>query len=140
MTVTEKDERKALMEQLVSEEVMRPMDYFPHYVNASSDPKLQRLRDDHGWESVGRWWFLVELLHAAEGHAIDVSRPAQWRRLSNELEFDDVTQCRDFIAWLSALRLIDKDALEGGHVINKRVVENAEFYAKKRAAGRIGKR
>ena len=131
------EERAALYEKFVAEEVRRPLDYFAHDSNASADPKLQRLRDEHGWAAMGRWWTLVEVLSAAEGHLVDVSRPQQWRRLANALEFDDAGECREFVAWLLALGLLDRDAMEGGHVMSARVMKNAERAAEGIARGRM---
>lgn len=131
------EERAALLERFTAEEVTRPLDYFPHDSNASADPKLQRLRDDHGWAAIGRWWALVELLSAAEGHLVDVSRPQQWRRLANALEFDDVDECQAFVAALLDVGLIDRDAARGGHVMSARVMRNAEKVAEGIARGRV---
>lgn len=131
------EERAAALESIVAEEVRRPLDYFAHDANASDDPKLQRLRDDHGWEAMGRWWRVVELLSAAEGHLIDVSRPQQWRRLAYALEFDGADECAEFVGWLAECGLVDRDALHGGHVMSARVMRNAERVAEGIAKGRL---
>lgn len=132
------DEQRAnLFEKFLAEEVQRPLDYFAHDSNASSDPKLQRLRDDHGWAAIGRWWCLVELLSAAEGHIIDVSRPQQWTRLAHSLEMDTADEARAFIDWLLSVGLLDRDAMASGHVMSARVMRNAERFAEAAAKGRM---
>lgn len=132
------EERAAVLEQLVAEEVRKPMEYFFHDVNASSDAKLELLRDCCGWEAVGRWWALVEMLSKAEGHIIDVSRPQQWRRLSNALEFDDTRDCEEFVGRLVSCKLLDEDALANDHVMSARVIRNAERMAESAARRRLG--
>lgn len=123
------EERANLLEKLTAEEVSRPLDYFAHDANASDDPKLQRLRDEHGWDAMGRWWRVVELLSAAEGHLIDVSRPQQWRRLAYALELEGADDAAEFVGWLVECGLVDRDALRGGHVMSARVMRNAERVA-----------
>lgn len=131
------EERAAAMERIVAEEVRRPLDYFAHDSNASDDPKLQRLRDECGWEAMGRFWRLVELLSAAEGHLVDVSRPQQWTRLAHALEYDGADAAREFVARLVDCGLVDRDALENGHVMSARVIRNAERVAEGIAKGRV---
>lgn len=131
------EERTNLFEKYMAEEVQRPLDYFAHDSNASADPKLQRLRDDHGWDAIGRWWCLVELLSAADGHIIDVSRPQQWRRLANAMEFETAESAEEFVSWLLSVGLLDQDAMGSGHLMSARVMRNAERVAEGIAKGRL---
>lgn len=132
------EERAAVLERLVADEVRKPMEYFFHDCNAHRDAKLEQLRDDHGMAALGRWWILVELLSAAEGHLITVQRPQQWRRLANELECESTEECREFVGWLVECRLIDAEALANDHVMSARVMRNAERMAESAAKRKIG--
>lgn len=131
-------ERQAMLEGLVAEELRKPMAYFFHDSNARSDPKLELLRDEHGWAAMGRYWALVELLAEADSHLIEVRRPQQWKRLANALEFEDVAEAREFVGWLEAVGLIDREALAGGHVMSARLHRNAEKMAEGIARKRLG--
>lgn len=130
--------RRAKYEELYDEEVLRPMDFFPHDCNASDDPKLQRLRDEHGWEAMGRWWRIVEAMSAAQGHYLDVSREAQWARLAATLELEGADRAREFVGWLAECGLVDREALGNNHVMSARVIRNAEYVARRVASRRLG--
>ena len=132
------DERAAALERLIAEEVRKPMAYFFHDANARHDPKLELLRDEHGWDALGRWWALVEMLAEADGHLVEVTRPQQWRRLANALEFDSVADAEQFVGWLEECGLVDREALASGHVMSPRLFRNAERMAENTAHKRLG--
>lgn len=132
------DERAAALERLIAEEVRKPMAYFFHDSNARHDPKLELLRDEHGWDALGRWWALVEMLAEADGHLVEVTRPQQWRRLANSLELESVDDAKQFVAWLEECGLVDHEALASGHVMSPRLFRNAERMAENTAHKRLG--
>ena len=131
-------ERKRL--EFYAECVEEPMKFVFHDVNAHDDPKLQDLRDDHGFEALGRWWLLVELLASREGHAYDVSRKNGWRRLAQDLEYGRANEeeCQDFIEVLAGLGLLNTEAFERGEVRSARIDSNASDYARNVADKRLG--
>ena len=140
MTDSEKAEIERKKLEFYAECVDEPMKYVVHDVNAHDDPKLQDLRDDHGFEALGRWWLLVELLASRKGHCYDVSRANGWKRLAHDLEYgrSDEQECRDFIGTLVGLGLLNADAYARGEVRSSRIDSNASEYAKNVADKRLG--
>jgi hypothetical protein len=132
------DERKvaeAKRLEYYNEEICRPLKYVKHDTNAHDDPKLQDLRDDHGFDALGRWWLLVELLAGRVNHCYDIRRPNGWRRLAHDLEFgrteEGVRQCKEFIATLLDLHLLDQASYaDFHHVRSARIDRNADEYAR----------
>ena len=136
--------RRARYDELVAEEVLRPMDYFKHDADAHADPKLCDLRDIAGMEGFGRYWLLVEVLAGREGHAYEVEDRAtgrdRWRRFAAELECDGgVAEAKSFVAALEELGLIDSELLhERGKVGIERLARNAYEMAEATAARKLG--
>lgn len=119
-----------------------PMDYVIHDTNASFDDKLRIAAADGGWAFYGMWWRLVELLTAKDGHCYDVSTERGWRFLALDMgNFTPVSidECKQFVTTLLDYGLLDGDSYrEFGHVASRRVIRNAEGYAKKVAKAKLG--
>lgn len=137
----EADEGAAKREEFLAEEIRKPLKYVMHDANAHDDPKLQDLRDDHGFAALGRWWLLVELLAGRVDHCYDVSRAHGWERLAHDLEFgrspEAVEECRGFIAALLGLGLLERSSYsEFEHIRSARIDRNAAAVAEEIAGKR----
>ena len=122
----------------IEAEAARPMAFFPHDTNASQDIKLEMLLDDYGMAGYGRWWRLCELLGAADGHRIEIGDARVAKVVSRILMCSNVNELAEFVHELSELGLIEMPG--DGFISSKRMDRNAEYFGKKRAAGRKGGR
>ena len=120
----------------IEAEAARPMAFFPHDTNASQDIKLELLLDEYGMAGYGRWWRLCELLGAADGHRIEIGNARVAKVVARNLMFEAVSDLMAFMVELADLGLIDMPG--DGYVSSKRMNRNAEYFGKKRAAGRKG--
>lgn len=120
----------------IQAEAARPMAFFPHDTNASQDIKLELLLDDFGMEGYGRWWRLCELLGAAENHRIEIGDARIARVIARNLMCAGVDELMAFLVELSDLKLIEMPG--DGYISSRRMDRNAEYFGKKRAAGRKG--
>ena len=116
----------------------RPMAFFPHDANAAQDMKVELLLEDCGMEGYGRWWRLCELLAATEGHRIEVGNRRIAQVIARNLMCDGVDGLMAFLKELSELGLIDMPG--DGFVSSRRMMRNAEYFGRKRAAGSSGGR
>lgn len=136
------EERQRRYEELLQEELGKPMAYVFHDANASADERLEDLREVGGFEALGRWWLLVERLAARQWHRYDIRRPSGWKRLARDLEFDGdgaVDACREFVEYLVALGLLDQESYrESGSVHSARLDRNAYRMAENAASKRLG--
>jgi len=41
--------------------------YFPHDIGSRNDPKIQKLLKNHGYEALGLYWCIVEMLYENDG-------------------------------------------------------------------------
>lgn len=136
------DVADAKRQEYYGEEVTKPLDYIIHDTNAHDDPKLQDLRDDHGFDALGRYWLLAELLAGRVNHCYDVGRPNGWRRLAHDLEYgrsaEGVQACQAFVATLLSLGLLDRSSYaDFKHVRCARIDRNADKYAREVAHKRF---
>ncbi len=136
------EEQVAKRNQLYYEELAKPLRYVSHDCNAHDDPKLQDLRDDHGFAALGRWWLLVELLGGREGHRYDLARPNGWRRLSQDLEFgrneQAVEECKEFVDVLFELDLVNRELFANACTLaSDRIDRNAREVARDIAGKRF---
>ena len=120
----------------IEAEAARPMAFFPHDTNASQDIKLELLLDDYGMAGYGRWWRLCELLGAADGHRIEIGNARVAKVVARNLMYETVNDLMAFVKELADLGLIDMPG--DGYISSKRMNRNAEYFGKKRAAGRKG--
>lgn len=135
-------EREEAYQAFFAEEVGKPLKYVRHDVDAHRDGKLEDLRDLHGFEAMGRWWLLVELMAGRKDHRYDMRRAKAWERLARDLEYDGedaVERCREFVGWLYDLSLIHRESFdESGYVRSERIERNAcelaDEVAKRRMA------
>lgn len=136
------EEESAVYQSYYEEALSAPMDYVVHDTNASFDDKLREAAADGGWEFYGRWWRLVELLTAKDGHCYDVSTERGWRFLACDMgNFCPVSvaECKDLVDTLLEYGLLDRVSYEEHkHVVSRRVIRNADGYAKKVAKARLG--
>jgi len=122
----------------IEAEAAKPMAFFPHDTNASQDMKLELLLDDYGMEGYGRWWRLCELLAATDGHRIEIGNARVAKVVARNLMFESAGDLMTFVVELADLGLIDTPG--DGYISSKRMNRNAEYFGKKRAAGRKGGR
>ena len=119
-------------------ESARPMKYFSHDSNAASDIKCRRLLRRLGMEGYGRWWRLCELLAATDGHKLNIETEEDAEIIAEELHLDG---CKELIEYLRVLVDVGLILMPGdGFVWSERMLTNAEYFGKKRAAGRKGGR
>ena len=132
-------ERAEKLTEFLQEEVGKPMRYVFHDTDAHDSDELRQLRYEHGWEALGRWWTLVELLGRREWHRYDVRRPCGWRMLAEDLSFQSEDECREFVGWLLDLGLLHRESFEeSGYVRSERIERNAYQMAENAAQGRLG--
>ena len=120
----------------IAAESAKPMAFFPHDTNAAQDMKLELLLDDYGMEGYGRWWRLCELLGAADGHRLEVGDARVVRIVARNLMFGSADELMRFVAELADLGLVEMPG--DGFISSRRMDRNAEYFGKKRAAGRKG--
>ena len=136
------DEKAEKYQEFLQEEIGKPMRYVFHDVDASDDEKLEQLRDEHGFEAMGRWWLLVERMAGRKWHRFETRRAHGWERLARALEFDGddaVERCKEFIGWLLELELLHRDSFEEcGYVRSERIERNAYQMAEGTAGRMLG--
>lgn len=136
------EEERGMWQQFYDEAVRLPMDYVMHDTDASYDDKLREAAADGGWAFYGMWWRLVELLTARDGHCYDVSSERGWMFLALDMSnfcMVSVDECKEFVQSLVAYGLLDRESFEKfHHVVSRRVIRNADEYAKKVAKARLG--
>ena len=122
----------------IEAEAARPMKYFSHDSNASQDIKCRRLLRRLGMEGYGRWWRLCELLAATDGHKLSIETEEDAEIIAEELHLDGHQELLKFLQVLLDVGLIQMPG--NGFVWSERMLTNAEYFGKKRAAGRKGGR
>lgn len=138
MSATE-EEKAARYAELLQEELGKPMRYFFHDVDAHEDEKLEELRDAHGFDALGRWWLLAEILAGRQWHRLETRRTRGWERLARLLEYDTREQAQEFVGWLVELDLLDRESYErDGYVRSERMDRNAYQMAESAASKRLG--
>ena len=120
----------------IEAEAARPMAFFPHDSNASQDIKCRRLLRRLGMEGYGRWWRLCELLAATDGHKLSIETEEDAEIIAEELHLDGHSELMDYLCVLADVGLIRMPG--DGYVWSERMLGNAEYFGKKRAAGRKG--
>lgn len=127
------EEKAMLLEHLFQEALQEPMDYFSHDTDTFDDEALWQLFDLRGYEGLGKFWRLVELLSGRKGHVYRLND----RRLAHDLYLpaDEVSQ---LLTDLVGFGLLDQEAYERGWVSSRRVQKNAERYAEKASKARLG--
>lgn len=138
LTPEELAERQALYDDTLQEEAVKPLKWVSHDTDAHNDDGLRRLRMRHGWEAIGRWWHLVELLAARRGHCYDVSTDEGWEMLAEDM-LCDADGARELVGWLSELGLIESEMLEGEGVVRSERIERVAWKAAESvASGKVG--
>lgn len=122
----------------IEAEAARPMKYFSHDSNAAQDIKCRRLLRRLGMEGYGRWWRLCELLAATDGHKLSIETEEDAEIIAEELHLDGQHELMDYLQVLVDVGLIHMPG--DGSVWSERMLTNAEYFGKKRAAGRKGGR
>lgn len=122
----------------VEAEAARPMKYFSHDSNAAQDIKCRRLLRRLGMEGYGRWWRLCELLAATDGHRLGIETEEDAEIIAEELRLDGREELMGYLQVLVDVGLIHMPG--DGYVWSERMLVNAEYFGKKRAAGRKGGR
>lgn len=114
------------------------MKYFSHDSNAAQDIKCRRLLRRLGMEGYGRWWRLCELLAATDGHKLSIETEEDAEIIAEELHLDGQQELMDYLQVLVDVGLIHMSG--DSYVYSDRMLTNAEYFGKKRAAGRKGGR
>jgi hypothetical protein len=110
--------------------------WFPHDANAHSDPKLQAVISDFGWEGIGWYWDILARLRMAPNHAIEWDRPYIQMSLAGHFR-TDVERILTFVERL--LNDFDLLVLENGFLRSKGMDSNMkEFDAKRQQASLAG--
>jgi len=82
--------------------------YLKHDANASSDLKLKALRKQYGWQAIGWWWFLAEVLRGEENYELEYSDDT-FDGLA--IDMDCVTdKAKEFIDYCIAKKLLAKNS------------------------------
>lgn len=122
----------------IEAEAARPMKYFSHDSSAAQDIKCKRLLRRLGMEGYGRWWRLCELLAATDGHKLSIETEEDAEIIAEELHLDGYQELMRYLQVLVDVGLIHMPG--DGYVWSERMLTNAEYFGKKRAAGRKGGR
>ena len=122
----------------IEAEAARPMKYFSHDSNAAQDIKCRRLLRRLGMEGYGRWWRLCELLAATDGHKLSIESEEDAEIIAEELHLDGHQELMRYLQVLVDVGLIHMPG--DGYVWSERMLINAEYFGKRRAAGRKGGR
>ena len=126
-------------EQDATERACAPMLYFSHDSNAMDDIKLRRLKLRCGWDGIGRWWHVCEMLAMENGHTIHFETDEDRAMLSDELGLTD-DECASYVGTLADVGLIDQSMLSEGRICSRRMMDNAlRVGARKAAAAKGGK-
>lgn len=120
----------------IEDAAQNPMAFFPHDTNASQDMKIELLLEDWGMQGYGMWWRLCELLGATSGHRLEIGNRRIAHVVSRNLMLSSVDELMRFLRELSELGLIVMNG--DGYISSERMNRNAEYFGKKRAAGRKG--
>ena len=120
----------------IEAEAARPMAFFSHDTNASQDLKMVMLLEDYGMVGYGRWWRLCEMLGAADGHRLQIGNERIARIVAHNLMCSDVDELMTFLLELKELGLLVMDG--DGYISSRRMDRNAEYFGRRRAAGRKG--
>ena len=119
----------------VSELAAKPLRYFPHDADASSDPKCKRLIRRFGVAGYGRWWLLCEALASEQGHGIPFETENDAENLAAILDVDSASDAMEFVSFLESVGLL---TCSDGVLRSKRMDDNAETFGRRRVAGRKG--
>jgi hypothetical protein len=111
--------------------------WFPHDANASSDPKLQAVISEFGWEGIGWYWDILARLRIAPGHCIEWNRPYIQASLARFYD-TDIKHLQTFIDHCSNGfdLLILEDGLLRSHGMDKNMEELDIKREKNAEAGR----
>jgi len=111
--------------------------YFPHDSNATRDPKLSAFRKKFGFEGLGIWWCLIELMHEQGGKFEKFDGLIEG--IAFHLSINEALLKQIFSASINEFRLFRED---DKYVWSDRVQDNLrerlEKRLKKVEAGRIG--
>lgn len=136
LTPEEEQERQELYERLYQEALDEPLDYLQHDTDAFEDDALRDLFDEGGYDAIGKFWHLAELLARKKGHAYSVVKG--YGRLAYDMHMR-VDEMESFIQDLYARNLIIRESFDGFKSIRSaRVMRNAERAAETKAKARLG--
>ena len=112
--------------------------WFPHDTKAHSDPKLQAVVFEFGWEGVGWFWDILARLREAPGHRIEWGRPY----IQSSLAFIYRTPVERLMVFVQRLTNdFDLLVLENGFLWSRGMDRNMEELDSKRnqrvEAGRV---
>ena len=124
-------------DQDATERACAPMLYFSHDSNAMDDIKMKRLYHRCGWDGIGRWWHVCELLASSDGHTIHFETEEDRDILSDELDLDD-DGCTTYVSTLADVGLIDAHLLSDGRIASHRMTENSYRVGARKAAASMG--
>ena len=134
MTEEGKTERDAIREHFYQERLECPFPWLQLDTDWFDDEKLQTLRDEQGKAATADFLMLIARLAGKRYHSYDVSTESGWKRLSRDLEMDDVAQCKERIQQFAELGLIHPVIFKELHKVqNNRVMASAETYARSAA-------
>ena len=126
-------------EQDATERACAPMLYFSHDSHAMDDVKLRRLKLRCGWDGIGRWWHVCEMLALERGHTIHFETDEDRYMLSDELGLDD-DGCTSYVSTLADVGLIDPSMLSEGRICSSRMMDNAMRVGRRKAKSAKGGR
>lgn len=117
---------------------MKDAYYFPHDSNAREDPKLAALRQEFGFEGIGIWWTIIELMHAQKDGRFE-KFPAFYTGMGAVLGLDEAKVKHFFSASISRFHLFKEDEkFIWSERVQSNLRERLEKRMKKVDAGRLG--
>lgn len=132
----EEAERQEIYERLYMEALDEPLEFFIHDTDAFEDDALQDLFDEGGYDAVGKFWHLAELLARKKGHAYSVVKG--YGRLAYDMHMEP-DEMERFIQDLYARDLIIRESLDEFKTVRSaRIQRNAERSADGKAKARLG--
>lgn len=84
------------------------IEYFPEFVNDIYDQKIEILISQYGFEGLGRYHFLLELIGQQEGCILAIKKNDSKLWLMTKLGFKNKKELEDFLNFLDEINLIIK--------------------------------
>ena len=114
--------------------------YFPHDCTAHTDLKIQMLLDELGFEGLGRYYTVLEIMYPLNGGILDLEDERVVKVLERTLRCDGKT-LRAFFDTCVSIGLFVPDIYQTfNHVASERVARTQDEIDKKVRAGKAGGR
>jgi hypothetical protein len=102
--------------------------WFSHDNNTLSSPKIMCLEAQYGFEGSGRFWRLMETIHAQEGYKFSLTQKVAYASLAMALRMS-IDELKQFLHYLiDEIQLIQTD---GEYIWNDSMLRRMEYWGEK---------